>query len=109
MGFLSKLFGENKEDKALREALAHIHRILDDEEFQLELVHPVMKAMLESAPAYDKDPNGSGPFGFTETNPIPVNRPIGRWHTCPDSRLSPASASCFTASEPSAQWTCSRP
>jgi hypothetical protein len=31
MGFLSNLFGGNKEDKALREALAHIHRILDDE------------------------------------------------------------------------------
>lgn len=78
MGFLSNLFGGNKEDKALREALAHIHRILDDEKFQLELVHPMMKAMLESAPAYDKDPNGSGPFGFTETNPIPVNGPIGQ-------------------------------
>src|SRR3546814_10801196 len=23
-------------------------------------------------------PNGSGPFGFTETNPIPVNGPIGQ-------------------------------
>src|SRR3546814_4710481 len=68
MGFLSNLFGGNKEDKALREALAHIHRILDDEKFQLELVHPMMKVMLESAPAYDKDPNGSGPFGFTETD-----------------------------------------
>src|SRR3546814_2697266 len=49
MGFLSNLFGGNKEDKALREALAHIHRILDDEKFQLELVHPMMKVMLESA------------------------------------------------------------
>ena len=78
MGFLSNLFGSNKEDKALREALAHIHRILDDEAFQLELVHPAMKDMLEAAPAYDKDPNGSGPFGFTETNPIPVNGPIGQ-------------------------------
>ena len=78
MGFLSNLFGGNKEDKALREAMAHIHRILDDEQFQLELVHPAMKAMLESAPAYDKDPNGTGPFGFTETNPIPVNGPIGQ-------------------------------
>ena len=78
MGFLSNLFGGNKEDKALREAMAHIHRILDDEAFQLELVHPAMKAMLESAPAYDKDPNGTGPFGFTETNPIPVNGPIGQ-------------------------------
>ena len=37
-----------------------------------------MKAMLDSAPAYDKDPNGTGPFGFTETNPIPVNGPIGQ-------------------------------
>ena len=78
MGFISNVFGGNKEDKALREALAHIHRILDDEKFQLELVHPMMKAMLESAPAYDKDPNGSGLFGFTETNPIPVNGPIGQ-------------------------------
>lgn len=78
MGFLSNLFGGNKEDKALREALAHIHRILDDEKFQLELVHPAMRSMLESAPAYDKDPNGTGPFGFTETNPIPVNGPIGQ-------------------------------
>lgn len=78
MGFLSNLFGGNKEDKALREAFAHIHRILDDEKFQLELVHPTMKAMLLSAPAYDMDPNGSGPFGFTETNPIPVNGPIGQ-------------------------------
>ena len=78
MGFLSNLFGGNKEDKALRDAMAHIHRILDDEQFQLELVHPAMKSMLESAPAYDRDPNGTGPFGFTETNPIPVNGPIGQ-------------------------------
>lgn len=54
MGFLSNLFGGNKEDKALRDALAHIHRILDDEKFQLEFVHPAMKAMLESAPAYGR-------------------------------------------------------
>lgn len=78
MGFLSKLFGENKQDNSLREALAQINRILEDEKFQLELIHPAMKAMLESAPAYDMDPNGSGPFGFTETNPIPVNGPIGQ-------------------------------
>ena len=38
MGFLSNLFGGNKEDKALREAMAHIHRILDDEQFQLKLL-----------------------------------------------------------------------
>lgn len=78
MGFLSNLFGGNKEDKALFEAMAHIHRIIDDEKFQLELINPEVKAMLESAPDYDKDPNGTGPFGFIETNPIPVNGPIGQ-------------------------------
>lgn len=78
MGLLSNLFGGNKEDKAVREALTQIHRILDDEAFQLELVHPDMRAMLESAPAYDKDPNGTGPFGYIETNPVPVNGPIGQ-------------------------------
>jgi len=34
MGFLSTLFGGNREDKALRDAMAHIHRILDDEQFR---------------------------------------------------------------------------
>jgi hypothetical protein len=78
MGFLSNVFGGNKEDKALREAFGLINRMIDDEKFQLELLNPVMKEMIESAPAYDKDPNGTGPFGFTELNPIPVNGPVGQ-------------------------------
>jgi hypothetical protein len=78
MGFISKLFGGNEEDKALREAFEQIRRILEDEKFQLDMIHPVMKEMIETRPAYDKDPNGTGPFGFTETNPIPVNGPIGQ-------------------------------
>lgn len=78
MGFLSRLFGENREDKDLREALAIVNRTINDENFQLELINPVIKEMILSAPAYDKDPNGTGLFGFTETNPIPVNGPIGQ-------------------------------
>lgn len=78
MGFLSNLFGGNKEDKALREALGQIRRILEDEQFQLDMINPTMKAMIESRPAYDRDPDGTGPFGFSETNPIPVNGPIGQ-------------------------------
>lgn len=77
MGFISRLFGGNKEDKALRDVFEHIRRILDDENFQNDLVHPAVREMLLSAPAYDKDPDGTGPFGFTETNPIPVNGPVG--------------------------------
>jgi len=78
MGFLSNLFGGNKEDKALREAIEYIRRILEDEQFQLEMINPVMRVMIESCPAYDRDPNGTGPFGFSEMNPIPVNGPIGQ-------------------------------
>lgn len=78
MGFISKLFGGKKEDKALREAFEKIRRILEDEQFQLDMIHPAMKSMIETCPAYDKDPNGTGPFGFSETNPIPVNGPIGQ-------------------------------
>lgn len=77
MGIFSRLFGGNKEDKALRDVFEHIRRILEDEKFQNDLVHPAVKQMLLSAPAYDKDPEGSGPFGFTESNPIPVNGPVG--------------------------------
>lgn len=78
MAFLSGLFGGTKEDNALREAFGLINRMIGDEKFQLELLDPVMKEMIESAPAYDKDPHGAGPFGFTESNPIPVNGPIGQ-------------------------------
>jgi len=78
MGFMSKLFGGKKEEKALGEAFEKIRRVLEDEEFQLELIHPAMKAMIESRPVYDQDPDGTGPFGFCETNPIPVNGPIGQ-------------------------------
>jgi hypothetical protein len=78
MGFLSNIFGGNKEQKALKAAFDHIHKILEDEDFQLDLLHPAMKDAIKARPAYDRDPNGSGPFGFCESNPIPVNGPIGQ-------------------------------
>ena len=78
MKFLSSIFGGKKEDRALHDAFAKIRRIIEDEQFQLELVPPAVRELLESRPAYDKSPNGIGPFGFTETNPIPVNGPIGQ-------------------------------
>ena len=49
MGFISKLFGGNKEDKALREAFEQIRRIIEDEQFQLDMIHPVMKKRLSLA------------------------------------------------------------
>lgn len=76
-GFFSNLFGGNKEQKSLDAAFDKIRRVLDDEQFQLEMLPPQMKAVIESRPVYDSDPNGTGPFGFSERNPIPVNGPIG--------------------------------
>lgn len=77
MSFLSNFFGGKKEDKALREAFEHIRRLLEDEDFQLQLMHPALKEIIAKCPAYDQDPNGTGPFGFSEANPIPVNGPVG--------------------------------
>ena len=80
MGIFSNLFGGSKEDegaKALKEAFSLIQRVIEDEEFQLEFVHPVMKKMIEAGPVFDRNPKGTGPFGFVDTNPIPVNGPIG--------------------------------
>ena len=78
MGIFSNLFGGSKEDegaKALKEALSLMQRVIEDEEFQLEFVHPVMKKMIEAGPVFDRNPKGTGPFGFVDTNPIPVNGP----------------------------------
>lgn len=77
MKFLSDLFSNNNGEKALQNAAALIKLIIEDEEFQLELLHPSIRNIVKSGQDYDKDPNGTGPFGFTETNPIPVNGAIG--------------------------------
>ena len=78
MGFLSKLFGGNKQDAALQQAFEQIKRILEDEEFQIDLIYPAMREMIKHCAAYDKDPNGTGPLGYSEKNPTPVNGPIGQ-------------------------------
>lgn len=77
MGLFSGWFGGNKEERALRAAFEKIRRVIEDEEFQLELLPPPLQSILKTCAAYDMDPRGTGPFGYTETNPIPVNGPIG--------------------------------
>lgn len=77
MGLFSTLIGGNEGQKAVQEALIHIRRMIEDEQFQLEMLDPILKQTLEGRPAYDRDPKGTGSFGFTETNPIPVNGWIG--------------------------------
>ena len=74
---LSGLFGENKEQKALTAVFEKLRRIIEDEQYQLELLPPPIRSIIQSSPSYDRDPHGTGPFGYSETNPIPVNGPIG--------------------------------
>jgi hypothetical protein len=50
MGFLSGLFGGNKQDKALQEAFEHIKRVLEDEEFQLDLINPADEGDYQELP-----------------------------------------------------------
>ena len=78
MGPISGLFGRDKEDMELHDFSEQIRRILADEQLQIDMLHPALKEKIEFRPVYDKDPNGTGPFGFSETNPIPVNGPIGQ-------------------------------
>jgi hypothetical protein len=77
MGLFSKLLGESEEDKAVKAVVNKMRLFLDNEKIQLEYMNPELRRMLLECPAYDRDPNGSGPFGFTESNPIPVNGSLG--------------------------------
>ena len=64
MGFFSKLLGKEDEgDKALREAMQMIWKIIDVEKFQNTLLGDDMEALLKNTPAIDERPDGEGAFG----------------------------------------------
>jgi len=77
MGFFSSMFGGKKESDELKGAFEAINRILSDEKYQIELLPDLVKDMILKGESYDRNPLGSGPFGFSETNAIPVNGPLG--------------------------------
>ena len=52
--------------------------VVEDEAVQMELTGPMIREMILEGADYDRDPAGTGPFGFSHTNPIPVNGPIGQ-------------------------------
>ncbi len=77
VGIFSKIFGRGSSSSALDEALKGVNKIIDDEAYQVEILAPLVKDLIIKGPIYDKDPTGTGPFGFVDTNPIPVNGPLG--------------------------------
>jgi hypothetical protein len=77
MGVLSKIFGESKEQKALREAVTLVRKIVEDEDFQVRMLPDLIQDLIKDGVSCDSVPGASGQFGFSETNPIPVNGAIG--------------------------------
>lgn len=80
MGWLANLLGQGKKSGSdeLQRAFAHIRRILDDEDFQIEMLPEPVQALIRSKTACDVKPGATGEFGLSPSNPIPVNGPIGQ-------------------------------
>lgn len=77
MGLWSKVFGGGGQDKALKDAMKMIWQIIDDENYQNNMLPEPMDQLIKGASAVDKLPNGVGEFGLDQRNPIPVNGAIG--------------------------------
>ncbi|MDR1856255.1 MAG: hypothetical protein LBR22_03740 [Desulfovibrio sp.] len=78
MDILKYLFGKKEDNKLLHDAFEHVIKILDDDEVQMQNTVPMLREVIRKRPAVDMIKGGKGPFGLVETNPIPVNGPIGQ-------------------------------
>ncbi len=76
MGFFSNLFGAKQQDNALEDAFRLIDKIINDEQYQIDLV-PALKPIVANLRHCDYVQDGHGPFGYCKENPIPVNGPYG--------------------------------
>jgi hypothetical protein len=77
MSLWSKVFGESPTDKALKDAMRMLWRLVDDEAYQNDILPAPMSDPIKNGAAVDKVPNGSGAFGLDKGNPIPVNGALG--------------------------------
>ncbi len=77
MGWLSDLFGGSKEDRALADAVGKVRQIVEDENLQNSLLHPLIKETILNGASVDSVPGATGEYGYCIANPIPVNGSIG--------------------------------
>ncbi len=73
---LSKFFGRRSTNTA-GSPEPFVLLIQDDEEVQNSLLSDDMRLMMGQNPPSDEIPGAVGTFGYSPTNPIPVNGPIG--------------------------------
>ncbi|MFC3101685.1 hypothetical protein [Altererythrobacter lauratis] len=76
MKFLSRLFGRG-EDPQIQAAIAKIKMIQDNEQAQNMMLNDYMLAEIAKNPECDVIPGSEGKFGYSPSNPIPVNGAIG--------------------------------
>lgn len=75
MGFFGNLF-KSKEEREVEEMFKQISFLLNDDEAQMDYVPPFFLDMYDKRPM-NTVPGARGEFGRSETNPIPVNGPLG--------------------------------
>jgi len=80
MDWLSKMFGDKKSDSAsdIDSLFSKMRRFLEDEKLQIKVLPASMQAIIRKNAACDETPGATGEFGMSESNPIPVNGPLGQ-------------------------------
>lgn len=78
MAWMSILLGRNKQQEELELLLEPIRKIVEDESTQNELLHPAARDPVLAGEACDEIAGASGPFGYSKSNPIPVNGALGQ-------------------------------
>lgn len=76
MKFLSRFFGR-RENTEFQSAIAKIKMLQDDESVQNSMLNDFLLAEIAKNPECDVIPGSEGKFGYSPSNPIPVNGPIG--------------------------------
>ncbi len=76
MGLFDKFFKKQNNDET-DAVFRRLHEFLTSDEKQNDLLPEAVQGMLYAGADVDFLPSASGAFGYSETNPIPVNGPIG--------------------------------
>jgi hypothetical protein len=75
--FLSRLFGK-AQNSDIEAAVRKIRMIQDDEQTQNTMLNDFLLAEIGKNPECDVIPGSDGEFGYSPSNPVPVNGPIGQ-------------------------------